>query len=524
MAINITSDTIVKILIRKGSDADRRATILSNAELGYATDASVKRLFVGDGTTAGGNPVGVKNFGPVNGRSSVTSQAYPGDIVFDLSDPQANLYTYTTSGTWYPTTPIFDNSSIKNTNGVWYVNTLQLSSYVSALSTTSIIVNPVGVGTSNVSPLTINGSTGLSLFNQITNTNNGVSASTDIALYNDSLVNYLDFGINSTGYNGNLYSPKFNVVNAGDSYVYATSGNLAHGAADVNGNLTFFTGGTLSANERLRVTNTGNVGIGTRTPTSLLTVAGQISSVDVGTTSLTSRFINLIHSPANDGTNPILFIGETDTTGPSGFNVSYDEITNKLTITSTFSGVSGAILTVDRYGNTGGTILPYTNTFTAFNSSFKATGVGTYYYPSSFSTSFSGLSGVIPAAEITGRMKEGKGRMYGSFLVQSLSTPQTKGFGLQFSSSAAFTSPVSILDLSDKMASKDKSYVRRLEGYVAGSNIVFPTNGATNSEGTSTSDLQTFPYGGDIYYRIGFQCVDNNVFIALSGGSISIIP
>ena len=520
MSINITSDTIVKILIRKGSDADRRATILSNAELGYATDASVKRLFIGDGTTAGGNPVGVKNFGPVNGRSSVTANAYSGDIVYDLADPQASLYTYTTSGTWYPISPVFDNSSIKNTNGVWYVNTLQLSSYVSALSTTSIVVNPIGVGTGNVASLTITGSSNLSIFNQITNTNNGVSASTDISLSNDSLVSYLDLGIASTKYNGNLYSPIFNVINAGDSYVYATSSNLVHGAADVNGNLTFFTGGTLSANERMRVTNTGNVGIGTRTPNALLTVAGLLSTVDFGTTSLTSRYLNLVHSPANDGTNPILFIGETDTTGPSGFNISYDEIANKLTIYSTFAGVTGAILNVDRYGNTGGTILPYTTTFAKFNSACS-TG-GAYFYPSS--VGIVGLSGVIPAAEITGRMKEGKGRMYGSFLVQSVSTSQTKGFGLQFSSSSAFTSPVLILDLADKMQGSSKSYCRRLDGYVAGSNIVFPTNGATSSEGISTSDLQTFPYGGDIYYRIGFECIDNNVFIALSGGSISIIP
>ena len=539
MSINITSDTIVKILIRKGSDADRRATILSNAELGYATDASVKRLFIGDGTTAGGNPVGVKNFGPVNGRSSVTAYAYPGDIVFDLADPQAGLYTYTTSG-WTAMTPIFDNSSIKNTNGYWYVNTLQLSSYVSALSTTSVLITPVGISTADVSPLTITGSSNLSIFNQITNTNNGVSASSDIALYNDSGNAYLDLGIASSNYNGNLLGPTFNVVGKNDTYAYGFSSNFVIGTANAY-DLVMFTGGTLSGtstnsgNERLRITKSGNVGINTSTPNVTLTVAGDLSATTVtspyintpllsstnyGTFSLSSRFINLIHSPANDGVNPILFIGETDTTGPSGFNISYDEIANKLTIYSTFAGVTGAILNVDRYGNTGGTILPYTTTFTKFNSAYS-TG-GNYFYPSS--VGIVGLSGVIPAAEITGRMKEGKGRIYGSFLIQSVTSSQTKGFGLQFSSSSTFTSPVLILDLADKMAGSSKSYYRSLEGYVVGSNIVFPTNGATVSEGISTSDLQTFPYGGDIYYRIGFECVDNNVFIALSGGSISIIP
>jgi hypothetical protein len=522
MSINITSDTIVKILIRKGSDADRRATILSNAELGYATDTGVKRLFIGDGVTAGGNPVGIKNFGPVNGRSSVTPQAYPGDIVFDVADPQASLYTFTTSGSWTAMTPIFDNSSIKNTNGVWYVNTQQLSSYVSALSTTSVLITPVGVSTANVSPLTITGSSNLSIFNQITNTNNGVSASSDIALYNDGGNAYLDLGIASSNYNGNVFGPTFNIVGKNDTYAYGFSSNFVIGTANTY-DLIMFTGGTLSGtsansgNERLRITKTGNVGINTSNPNVTLTVAGDLSATTVGAFSLSSRYINLIHSPANDGTNPILFIGETDITGFSGFNISYDENVNKLTVTSVFSGVSASILTVDRSGNTGGSILPYTSTLSKFITAMNTTSL---YFPNT-------LSGYIPAAEITNRIREGKGMIRGSFLVSAdPNTTSSKGIHLVFGTTSTFATSSFIINLPTAMSSTNGAICRTFEGYVCGSNIVFPSDVASNPFGTGTNALTTFPYGTDLYYKVGFTTgvSDNNKIIALSGGSISIIP
>jgi hypothetical protein len=159
-----------------------------------------------------------------------------------------------------------------------YVNNLTSQGVVNAVSTN--LGTTSSIAGLNVSPLTITGAASGSVFNQIQNTTPGVSSSTDISLYNNDGVNYLDLGIASTKYNGNLYSPVFNVVRAGDSYVYATSGNLVHGAADVNGNQTFFTGGTLTSNERMRITSSGNVGIGTTTPNQALTVVGNVSSTN----------------------------------------------------------------------------------------------------------------------------------------------------------------------------------------------------------------------------------------------------
>jgi hypothetical protein len=142
----------------------------------------------------------------------------------------------------------------------------------------------------NYAPLTITGSNSQSLFQSIQNITPGVSASTDISVYNDT-GNYLDMGIASSTYNGNLFGPTFNVVGAGDSYLYTTANNLVLGTSlssnTFTNDIVMFTGGTLSGasgvgNERMRITTGGNVGIGTSTPNSALTVVGAISASGTG--------------------------------------------------------------------------------------------------------------------------------------------------------------------------------------------------------------------------------------------------
>ena len=190
-------------------------------------------------------------------------------------------------------------------NKTFYDNTFLLGStlsasqanftYVNNLSSQGIIntgslTTGSSVTTFNNNPFTIVATASGSVYESLQNTVAGVSASTDISIYNDLGTIYVDMGINSSKYNGNIYSPKFNVVGPNDSYFYSTSANLAHGTAGSVGDLIFFTGGSLSGtsvnngNERLRIKNTntsgngGFIGINTATPNTQLTISGSVSS------------------------------------------------------------------------------------------------------------------------------------------------------------------------------------------------------------------------------------------------------
>lgn len=96
------------------------------------------------------------------------------------------------------------------------------------------------------------------------NANSGTTASTDFVLGNDSASdtsNYSDFGINSS----NNADPNYTLMGAGTVYWYSQSTNLIIATATAAKIIQFGTGGTLAANERMRITDTA-VGIGTTSP------------------------------------------------------------------------------------------------------------------------------------------------------------------------------------------------------------------------------------------------------------------
>lgn len=99
----------------------------------------------------------------------------------------------------------------------------------------------------------------------IQNTSSGNTASSDIvATANDGTeTNYfVDMGINGSGYN----SGTFTIGDAHDGYLYSLGDDFAIGNAASGKDLKFFTNGTLAANERMRITSAGNVGIGITAP------------------------------------------------------------------------------------------------------------------------------------------------------------------------------------------------------------------------------------------------------------------
>ena len=124
-------------------------------------------------------------------------------------------------------------------------------------------------------------------FSQINheNINSGSSASTDFIATADNgtdTTNFVDFGINSSGYSDVL----FTITGANDGYLYSQSSNLAIGTAAAARSVKFFQGGTLAANEVARFApTTNNFLVGTTSDgagTSKLRVAGTIESTTGG--------------------------------------------------------------------------------------------------------------------------------------------------------------------------------------------------------------------------------------------------
>ena len=90
MAIEISSDTVVKILVRRGTDSERQLTTLTEGELGYCVDT--QRVFIGDGITTGGIVAGNKFLGLAGDKLGYNSISQVGDYVYQTTDN--TLYSY----------------------------------------------------------------------------------------------------------------------------------------------------------------------------------------------------------------------------------------------------------------------------------------------------------------------------------------------------------------------------------------------------------------------------------------------
>ena len=84
--VEITENTIIRSLVRKGTNSQRQQIVLEEGELGYTTDT--ERLFVGNGSGTG-EAAGVKYLGNISDFSLVAAESpMPGDFFkFD-----GNLY------------------------------------------------------------------------------------------------------------------------------------------------------------------------------------------------------------------------------------------------------------------------------------------------------------------------------------------------------------------------------------------------------------------------------------------------
>lgn len=82
--IEIFENTLLKLLVRRGTDVDRKQVTLSEGELGYTTDT--KKLYIGDGQTKGGIPIGGSSFLGSVPNVTIFTSAISGDLAYDNDD------------------------------------------------------------------------------------------------------------------------------------------------------------------------------------------------------------------------------------------------------------------------------------------------------------------------------------------------------------------------------------------------------------------------------------------------------
>tara|TARA_R110000824_G_scaffold60345_2_gene161353 strand:- start:14774 stop:16453 length:1680 start_codon:yes stop_codon:yes gene_type:complete len=80
MAIEILENTLLKLLVRRGTDSDRKQITLESGELGFTTDTD--RLYIGNSTTPGGVVVGNIYKGKVADVTSLTP-VVTGDYAYE---------------------------------------------------------------------------------------------------------------------------------------------------------------------------------------------------------------------------------------------------------------------------------------------------------------------------------------------------------------------------------------------------------------------------------------------------------
>lgn len=90
MAIEILENTLLKLLVRRGTNQDRKQITLETGELGYTTDN--KRLYIGDGVTKGGVLIGNKWAGNASDLTTL-APVVTGDYGYDTDNHEIKICT-----------------------------------------------------------------------------------------------------------------------------------------------------------------------------------------------------------------------------------------------------------------------------------------------------------------------------------------------------------------------------------------------------------------------------------------------
>jgi hypothetical protein len=185
----------------------------------------------------------------------------------------------------------------------------------------------------------------------IQNQNSGANASSDVVATADNgseSANYVDLGMNSSG-----YSTSGITGGPDNAYLYSSANDFIIGNSTAAKNLIFFTGGTATTNEAMRITGTGYIGMGTATPGNKL----EINSGTGGASGL-----RLKQLPAG----AILFMNATADVSQSNNNLFFDATNYRLGVAAGSTPAS----TLQVGGSLGMAITTKTASYTASGSDY----------------------------------------------------------------------------------------------------------------------------------------------------------
>jgi len=242
----------------------------------------------------------------------------------------------------------------------------------------------------------------------VRNASSGTAASADIVATSDNgtdASNFIDLGINNSTY----VDSNWTINGALDGYLYTSNSNLSIGTA-TSKPLTFFTGGTLAANERMKIEANGAIsGTLTGTAGNLMLISGTANTTTSGTsidfTSIPSwvkRITVMFNGVSTSGTSPVqIQIGSTSFS-TSGYlsGASYASTAGTYgTSTSGFvvDAPGAAVAAYSRYGNVILTLFS-SNTWTSQGNAYSNGNGGTISASAGGSPA---LSGALDRVRIT---------------------------------------------------------------------------------------------------------------------------
>jgi|TARA_R110000796_G_scaffold87551_5_gene188857 hypothetical protein len=128
--IEILENTLLKLIVRQGTNDDRALVTLSEGELGYTTDWH--RLYVGDSQTQGGHVVGNLYKGAVTDHTTLTTEIENGDYVFNTTNNTLFIKNSTAAG-WLSAARILEAAdgtiTIDDSAGTIAVGTLSAGNF-----------------------------------------------------------------------------------------------------------------------------------------------------------------------------------------------------------------------------------------------------------------------------------------------------------------------------------------------------------------------------------------------------------